>query len=44
MTTYRILEDDLCGAEVAELLELHLSEMYQWSPACSVHAMPIVGP
>ena len=41
MRPYRIVEDDLTGAEVAVLLELHLSEMYQWSPACKVHAMPI---
>jgi putative acetyltransferase len=40
-TTYRIVEDDLTGSEVAALLELHLSEMHQWSPACKVHAMPI---
>lgn len=40
-TTYRIVEDDLTGPEVAALLELHLSEMHQWSPACKVHAMPI---
>ena len=41
MRPYRIVEDDLTGREVAALLELHLSEMYQWSPACKVHAMPI---
>lgn len=40
-TTYRIVEDDMTGSEVAALLELHLSEMHQWSPACKVHAMPI---
>jgi len=38
---YRIVEDDLSGAEVAALLELHLAEMHKWSPACKVHAMPI---
>lgn len=38
---YRIVEDDLTGAEIAALLEHHLREMHQWSPACSVHAMPI---
>jgi len=38
---YRIVEDDLTGPEVAALLRLHLDEMHQWSPACSVHAMPI---
>jgi len=41
MTDYRIVEDDLTGAEVAALLELHLGEMHQWSPACKVHAMPL---
>jgi putative acetyltransferase len=41
MTAYRIIEDDLSGAEVAALLAFHLSEMHQWSPPESVHAMPI---
>lgn len=41
MTEYRIVEDDLTGVAVASLLELHLGEMHQWSPACKVHAMPI---
>lgn len=40
-TAYRIVEDDLAGAEVAALLAFHLSEMHQWSPPESVHAMPI---
>lgn len=40
-TAYSIVEDDLSGAEVAALLQLHLDEMYQWSPAEKVHAMPI---
>ena len=40
-TDYRIVEDDLTGAEVAALLELHLREVHQWSPACKVHAMPL---
>jgi putative acetyltransferase len=40
-TRYRIVEDDLSGPEVAALLELHLGEMHQWSPACKVHAMPL---
>jgi putative acetyltransferase len=39
--TYRVVEDDLTGPEVAALLELHLGEMHQWSPACKVHAMPL---
>lgn len=41
MTEYTIREDDLTGSAVAALLTLHLSEMHAWSPACSVHAMPI---
>ncbi len=41
MTDYRIVEDDLTGPEVAALLDYHLQEMHQWSPACKVHAMPI---
>ena len=41
MGTYHIVEDDLTGPDVAALLELHLGEMHQWSPACKVHAMPL---
>lgn len=41
MGNYRIVEDDLAGAEVAALLELHLAEAHAWSPACKVHAMPL---
>jgi putative acetyltransferase len=37
----RITGDDLSGEAVAALLRLHLDEMHRWSPACSVHAMPI---
>ena len=40
-TQYRVIEDDLGGAEVAALLRLHLDEMHRWSPADKVHAMPI---
>ena len=40
-TSYRIIEDDLNGPEVAALLELHLTEVHRWSPACKVHAMPL---
>lgn len=40
MTEYRIAPNDLSGADVLELLRLHLDEMHQWSPACKVHAMP----
>ena len=41
MADYRIIADDLTGPEVTALLELHLSEMHRWSPACKVHAMPV---
>ncbi len=41
MQTFRIIEDDLTGAEVAALLQLHLDEMHRWSPPESVHAVPI---
>ena len=41
MREYVIREDDLSGEAIAALLTLHLSEMHAWSPACSVHAMPI---
>jgi len=41
MTSYTIIEDDLSGPAIAELLRLHLDEMHQWSPPESVHAMPI---
>ncbi len=41
MPDYTIREDDLTGPEIAALLRLHLDEMHQWSPPCSVHAMPI---
>ncbi len=41
MGEYTIREDDLTGAEIAALLQLHLDEMHQWSPPESVHAMPI---
>ena len=36
-----LIEDDLSGEAIAALLRLHLDEMHRWSPACSVHAMPI---
>ena len=37
----RIVEDDLTGDAIMALLEHHLAEMHQWSPAESVHAMPV---
>jgi putative acetyltransferase len=39
-STLRIVPDDLAGDAVLALLQLHLDEMHQWSPACKVHAMP----
>ena len=36
-----IIEDDLTGEDVCALLQLHLNEMHQWSPACKIHAMPV---
>jgi putative acetyltransferase len=38
--TLTIVPDDLTGEQVLALLQLHLDEMHQWSPACKVHAMP----
>ena len=38
---FRIIADDLSGAQVAALLQLHLDEMHRWSPPESVHAIPI---
>ncbi len=40
MPEYRITEDDPLRPEIAALLDLHLTEMHRWSPACKVHAMP----
>lgn len=36
-----IVEDDLTSEDVCALLQLHLNEMHQWSPACKIHAMPV---
>jgi putative acetyltransferase len=41
MPDYRIIEDDLRGAAVIELLAFHLAEMHALSPACKIHAMPV---
>lgn len=38
--TLTIVPDDLTGEQVLALLQMHLDEMHQWSPACKVHAMP----
>lgn len=37
----QIREDDLTGPEIAALLRFHFDEVSQWSPAASVHALPI---
>jgi putative acetyltransferase len=41
MAEYRIIEDDLQGEAVTELLAFHLAEMHALSPPCKVHAMPV---
>jgi putative acetyltransferase len=41
MPEYRIIEDDLQGREVTDLLAFHLAEMHELSPPCKVHAMPV---
>ena len=41
MSRYDIEPDDLTDPDVLDLLQLHLDEMYQWSPACKVHALPL---
>ncbi|MEM8724333.1 MAG: GNAT family N-acetyltransferase [Pseudomonadota bacterium] len=40
MSAFRIKPDDLQSEAVLGLLQLHLDEMYKWSPADKVHAMP----
>lgn len=41
MKEYRIVEDDLTGQPVVDLLAFHLEEMHRLSPPCKVHAMPV---
>jgi putative acetyltransferase len=41
MPEYRIIEDDLTGQAVIDLLAFHLAEMHTLSPPCKVHAMPV---
>ena len=41
MAEYRIIEDDLTGGAVIDLLAFHLAEMHTLSPPCKVHAMPV---
>lgn len=38
---FRIIEDDLSGQQIRDLIALHLSGMQAHSPACSVHAMDV---
>ncbi|GMN02077.1 GNAT family N-acetyltransferase [Erythrobacter sp. MTPC3] len=40
MTGFVIQSDDLTSADVLGLLQYHLDEMHQWSPACKVHSLP----
>lgn len=40
MSQYHVAPDDLTDPAVLALLQLHLDEMHQWSPACKVHALP----
>lgn len=40
MPHYTVRPDPLHEQVVLDLLQLHLNEMHQWSPACKVHAMP----
>jgi len=37
----RIIQDDLCGLEIAALLQSHLDAMLQFSPPGSVHALDL---
>lgn len=37
----RIIEDDLSGAAIRELVTLHLAGMHANSPACKIHALPV---
>lgn len=37
----RIIEDDLTGEAIGELVSLHLAGMHAHSPACKVHALPL---
>lgn len=39
--TYRIVEDDLFGDDIGNLVRFHLDEMHLWSPPESVHALPL---
>lgn len=41
MQHLRIIEDDLSGEPIRELVALHLSGMHANSPACKVHALPV---
>jgi putative acetyltransferase len=38
---FSIVEDDLTGAAILQLLSLHLADVRSLSPAASVHALPV---
>ena len=40
---YQVRRDDLSGAAVRALLELHLQQMHAWSPPGSVYALGLSG-
>ena len=40
MSEYRIIEDELTGSAVLDLLAFHLDEMRRLSPPSNVHALP----
>lgn len=41
MDRVTIIEDDLSGEAIRQLVALHLSGMHANSPACKVHALPV---
>lgn len=41
MDKVTIIEDDLSGEAIRELVAVHLSGMHANSPACKVHALPV---
>ncbi|MGV3510427.1 MAG: GNAT family N-acetyltransferase [Novosphingobium sp.] len=41
MGAVTIIEDDLSGEAIRQLVALHLSGMHANSPACKVHALPV---
>ena len=43
MSRIELEVDDLSAPDVAELVRMHLADMYATSPACSVHAVDLSG-